>query len=322
MKKAGEDLADTAIRHNPALQGLLGATNRIYGGWYNALTENGVNPDRYRRQAANGFWTNDRIIATIREMFDRKEDISARHVSRKHSDLFHAASKSFSGYEDAVRSAGIDYDSIRKQHKEYTRDELRNFLIALRKQGIQLHLSSVREVNPTLINIIIKRFGSYKEAIEDLGLDYNSIRKDYLQQSFMGKVFEKYLGNALYVLGWDVQCQENIRIGGDRLRPDFINLRTGAWIDAKLSSYSGGTAETVRKYQKHKKKVEIIYLNGNERVWHDGSVDFVPVSDLYPALREVGAEDLVRDFEKLRKGIVRPELQQELDKYQTSKKRP
>jgi hypothetical protein len=50
--------------------------------------------------------------------------------------------------------------------------------------------------------------------------------------------------------------------------------------------------------------VDIIYLEDGERIWPDGSVNFIPVSSFYEALRDVGAEGLVRDFEKLKKGAL------------------
>jgi hypothetical protein len=226
-------------------------------------------------------------------MYDRKEEISARHVYLKHGDLYAAASKAFGSYENAVNQAGIDYDSIRKKHKDYTKEELLDYLRSLQAEGYSLHSASVKEISSSMTNIIMRTFGSYKAAIE-----------------------------ALEALGLEVEFQKHIRFGKNRLRPDFVDLRTGTWIDAKLSSYSGGVSETVRKYQKCKKKVMIIYLDGNERIWPDGSVDITPISDFYEALREVGADGLIRDFEKLKKGIVRPELQEELDIHIGIEKRP
>lgn len=315
MKSKREDLTEAVVRNKRDLRFLYAATYRVFGSWYNALKDSGIDPDDYRRQAIRGFWSDDRILGMIKDMYDHKEDISARHVSLDRSDLFSAACKAFGNYENAVMKAGIDYDSIRRQHKEYTKEELLQFLTTLKDLGFSLDVSSVREYNASIVTATQKRFGSYRKAIEALGLDYDSIRRDAFQMSFKGMVFERYLREALDVLGWNVDYQKTFQFGKERLRPDFVDNNTGVWIDAKLRAHSEGTSRTIRKYQRHVKKVDVIYLDGDERIWPDGSVNFTPIDAFYAALVDSGAEDIVRDFEKLKKGIVRPELQSGLERF-------
>ena len=216
----------------------------------------------------------------------------------------------------AVKAAGFDYDSIRRQHKEYTKEELLAIMREHYEKGLPLDLSSFREIRgASVFGIIRKRFGTYEHAITELGLDYTKIRKDALSRAFKGVVFEKYVAEAFKILRPELRYQKSSTFEGKRSRPDFRNDMIKLWVDAKIDSWSGGVGLTARNYLKHCKRLEIIYLTGNPRVWIDDSVEFIPIADYYDQLKEIGREDFVRDFEKLRKGIFRPELQSELERF-------
>jgi len=257
LKQKGIDLNGSSIAHmNSAL---FAAGISRFGTWYNALEAAGINPDDYRRQVAKGHWTKERIILDIKEMVTRDEDISYTSASRMYSALVSAADK---------------------------------------------------------------RFGSWAIAIKEAGYDYDSIRKDRFRESYKGKVFEKYAKKVFESIGWKLKYNKLHRFEEGDCKPDFVDPSNGTWIDAKLNSFGGGVEATIEKYFSHCNKIIIVFLMGKKRFWPDVKVDFIPISDFYGELREkkVG-EDLIADLEKLRKGILRPELQAQLENYQKKKLR-
>jgi len=314
IQKAGGDLSDAANRQNR--RGPYRSVIKFYGSWSEALKASGMDPQKICRQHIIGFWTDERIIGTIKDLAQRGIPISSRYASLNYLDLHAAASKRFKGWGAAVKAAGFDYDSIRRQHKEYTKEELLAIMREHYEKGLPLDLSSFREIRgASVFGIIRKRFGTYEHAITELGLDYTKIRKDALSRAFKGVVFEKYVAEAFKILRPELRYQKSSTFEGKRSRPDFRNDMIKLWVDAKIDSWSGGVGLTARNYLKHCKRLEIIYLTGNPRVWIDDSVEFIPIADYYDQLKEIGREDFVRDFEKLRKGIFRPELQSELERF-------
>jgi len=314
LKEAGQDLsASRMVKSNPKLFAV--ATTR-FKSWYRALKAAGINPGEYQRLAAKGYWTKERIIQNIREMVKRGENLAYTNASETHQDLVSAADNHYNSWATAVKEAGYDYDAYRKQHKRYTNQELLEYLRELRGQGFSIAFGTVRSIDASLTQCIVRRFGTYKGAIEAMGLDYTEIRKDKFEESFKGMVFEKYVKEAFTLLGWKFEYNKLYCFENEKCRPDFIDSSDGTWIDAKLDSSSEGVEKTIAKYLNYSNRILIVYLKGRRRVWPDGRVDFTPTSDYYEELRgKKDGEDLINNLEKLKKGILRPELQSELDRF-------
>lgn len=74
----------------------------------------GLNYDDIRRYKT---WTRSRIIERIRELYEKGEDLSWRHVSTQVDPQLAAAAtkrKHFGSWRNAVASAGLDYGQIRR----------------------------------------------------------------------------------------------------------------------------------------------------------------------------------------------------------------
>jgi len=310
--KDGKDLRTRAVSREDS--GLLVAGNRRFGNWYSAVEAAGISPG-WKEKPPIGYWTKERIIDEIKAVHSKGEDLSDRNISITHSKLYGAAYHHLDSWQNAVEAAGIDYDSFRRMRKDYTKDELLEMLRKWHSEDIPLARTAIEMIRPGLTVIIEKYFGSYKNAIEALGLDYDKIRRDIDTESFKGNVFELYVREALTKLGWDIDYRKKFRFGREVCIPDFVNRRTGTWIDAKLNSHGMGVAITLRQYLPHTDEILIIYLQGKNPSWDKTGVEFMPISYFYSELRAIGEEELVENIELLRKGITKPEQQRRILDY-------
>ena len=313
LKKKNQNLLGSAVQKSNS--SLFAAATTRFGTWYDALRAAGISPDEYRNQAFKGYWTEDRIISEIKSIASRGESLAYSYVELHYGSLTSAASKRFGNWEQAVKKAGFNYDSYRKQHKRYTKEDLLNFLASLRTKDIPLDWSTVRDTNGSIAMAIIKRFGTYEKGIEAMGLDYQDIRRDGLRESYKGRVFELYAKEAFEIIGWELEFKRVFRFKKEKCIPDFYDAKTKLWIDVKLDSWGWNIERSISKYSQYSERIAIIYLKGKPRIWPGETIEFIPIGNYYDILRENDAEDLIRDFEKLKRGVLRPELQSELDRF-------
>ena len=313
--KEGRSLEFNSIRTEDSR--LLSGAIRIFKSWFTAIDAAGIDSTKIRKKAMNGYWTETLIIDEIKKMVARGEQLSSSYAQKMHSDIYGGASKVFDSWGAAVEKSGFNYESIRMKHKDYSKEELQDFLKRLRKDDISIAFTTVRKINPSIVNSIIHRFGSYKKGIESIGLNYEDIRKDGLRECFKGVVFERYAKEVFELIGWRLKYNKLHKFKEGDCKPDFVDSSDGTWIDAKLDSNCWGVEETIEKYLDHCDRILIVFLKGKKRLWSDDRVDFIPISDFYEELREKETgEDLITDLEKLKKGVLKPELQAQLDKYQ------
>jgi hypothetical protein len=312
LSARNEDLHRSSVLNKYST--LVAAADRSFGGWLKACEEASMRPGDYAFRKPRGYWTEENIKKEIISRAKAGEDLSYPIAADKLPSLVAAVENKMGSWYEVLEICGLR--SYRKQHKRYTDDELLDFLRSAQSQGFSLAFSSVRDMNASIVHSIVMRFGTYRCAIERLGLNYDAIRKDALTEGFKGIVFEKYAKKALELIGMEIQYNRLHRFEGEGCKPDFVDLTDGTWMDAKLNCRGSGVDKTIAKYLNHVERIRIIYLNGEERIWPNRRVSFIPISDLYENLRERGGgEGLVDDFEKLKKGILRPEYQTQLKRF-------
>ena len=205
----GADLNHLAVKkRNPLL--LSRAVHR-FRSWYDAVEDAGISSDQYRKFAKEGFWTKARILEHLKTLAVTGEDLSHNHMQRTHGKLLSAAVAKFGTWRAAISEAGLEYARIRRIHARFTNDELLAYLRDLHSQGVSLDSTTMKTINQSMLNIIWHRFGSYRKAIEAIGLNYDSILKSQAKEIFMGRLFEKYLKEALDILEWNVKYQKQFR---------------------------------------------------------------------------------------------------------------
>ncbi len=124
-------------------------------------------------------WNKDAIALEILSMYESGETLNYSSVASNNLSLLRAATRYFGTWEDAVRYAGLDYDSIRR-YKSWTRDRIIARIKELHAKGEDLSWRHVcLNVDPQLAAAATKKshFGSWREALEASGLNYDDIRK-------------------------------------------------------------------------------------------------------------------------------------------------
>lgn len=179
---AQEDLSYSGVSRDNL--SLLRAASRYFGSWQEAIERAGLNYEEIRKYR---IWTNERITARIRELYNQGADLSWRHVSL-HLDpcLAAAATKPshFGSWKAALEQAGLDYEQIRR-YQDWSDEEVLRRLRDLHAQGKPLNAKNMEQENITLITAARRRFPSWDEALSAAGLDYRGIvlRTPFKRQS-------------------------------------------------------------------------------------------------------------------------------------------
>ena len=172
MFEAGADLNYACIAQEQVA--LLRAATRYFGSWRSAVEFAGLNYDDIRRYKT---WSRARILERIRELHDKGEDLSWRHVSTHVDPQLAAAAtkrKHFGSWRNAVSAAGLDYGNIRR-YREWDETTIKGKLRELHEQGIDLNAKHIEEYDITLITAARRRFDSWDKALTAAGLDYKQI---------------------------------------------------------------------------------------------------------------------------------------------------
>jgi len=172
MYESGENLNYSSIA-NTNLP-LLRAATRYFGTWEAAVNAAGLNYDEIRRYKS---WTRERIIDRIKELHAQGCDLSWRNVCLNvDPQLAAAATKKshFGSWREALESAGLDYDTIRR-YREWDDERVLVMVRDLHARGLGLNAKSMESEDITLITAARRRFESWHKALMAAGLDYREI---------------------------------------------------------------------------------------------------------------------------------------------------
>jgi len=111
LAQRGSDLSWTAIVHSPD-RALAAAAVRSchFGSWQAALREAGVGDPSLVRRVAR--WDTDSVVATIRRRRAESLPLNAKAVEKELPSLFAAARRRFGGWNEALRAAGVDPETV------------------------------------------------------------------------------------------------------------------------------------------------------------------------------------------------------------------
>jgi hypothetical protein len=124
-------------------------------------------------------WSKESIALEIRSMYESGENLNYASVANSNMSLLRGATRYFGTWEAAVNFAGLDYNQIRR-YKSWSRERIIERIQELHNQGVDLSWRNVcLNVDPQLAAAATKKshFGSWREALEASGLDYDAIRK-------------------------------------------------------------------------------------------------------------------------------------------------
>ncbi|MEO6536194.1 MAG: hypothetical protein ABIT47_00745 [Candidatus Paceibacterota bacterium] len=113
LQDNGEALDLTSI--NQAHRNLLWAATKYHGTWRKAVEACGIEYSSVSRIAIDRqSWDKEKIIATLKSLYEQGLPLNSNYVQTKQQRLFGAATKYFGGWPQTVEAAGLNYDRLRK----------------------------------------------------------------------------------------------------------------------------------------------------------------------------------------------------------------
>lgn len=162
------ELADLPLRSNRVKaedRPLYVAAIRHFRTWRSALRAAGLDPESV---AGRRTWTQDRVRRRIRHMADQLMPLSARAVRELDQPLIQAARKFYGSWDEALRAAGFDPTTIRRQRPPWTRSALIQAIQVHAARGGRLTTDAIR---PRSIATAARRlFGSFDAALAAAGV--------------------------------------------------------------------------------------------------------------------------------------------------------
>ena len=147
------------------------AAERIFGSWADAIAFCGLDYTAIRKYRS---WNKTRIITAIRKRYKNGEPLASRYVQNNCKSLYMASVHHFKSWGDAVRLAGIDYNTIRIR-RSLSAEQIREEIRRLYNSGEDLAYSNMRRNHQYLLAYGIKKLGSgsWAEARRACGIGEN-----------------------------------------------------------------------------------------------------------------------------------------------------
>jgi ASC-1-like (ASCH) protein len=182
-------------------------------------------------------WDAHEIVREILRRYQAQQDLSHSGMSEDNPALLRAGERYFGSWRAAIECAGLNYEEIRR-YKVWTKDRIIERIRELHQKGEDLSWGHISlRLDPALAASAVKRnhFGSWQEALEEAGLDYERIRRyqDWSSEKVLDQVHELYdRGERLNAKR---MAQEEIRLitAARRRFPSWDRTLSEAGLDAR-----------------------------------------------------------------------------------------
>src|SRR5699024_9928714 len=133
--------------------------------------------------------------------------------------------------------------------------------------GAPMNYAYVSKKRKHVLDAVNKQIGSWRNAVESIGLNYGDVSATTNVLSECGTAFENLFAEILTELGY-MYIREGEGVSNVDpefiLKPDFI-LPNWRWIDCKLSEWTD-IRETIIRYHSEKPNgITIVYLRGKNQ---------------------------------------------------------
>lgn len=134
-----------------------------FGSWKNALEAAGLASDEIYRYRS---WDENAILEEIKKLQSLGADLSSKNMDEVANPLIATARRRFGNWEQALRRAGIDYETVRRRQR-WSREKVLEGIRELEQKGVTLTSSQARRHNPALFAAACKPhlFGSWSQAV-------------------------------------------------------------------------------------------------------------------------------------------------------------
>ena len=136
---------------------------KYFGNWRTALEAAGLASEEIYRYRS---WDEDGILDEIRRLKTEGADLSSKSMDESSNKLIATARRRFGNWGSALEKAGINYADVRRR-KRWTRENLVEGILELKKQGVKLITPEVKRANPSLFAAACKKhfYGTWKKAL-------------------------------------------------------------------------------------------------------------------------------------------------------------
>ncbi|MGG3890229.1 hypothetical protein [Metabacillus fastidiosus] len=174
-------------------KGLYLAGVRFFGSWGKAVEKAGYNYSAYRLQNT---WNKDKIKEKILNRYENNLSISSRDIQKQDKNLYNACLIHFGSYSSAIQHIGLDYDSIRKQ-KDWSKEKVSRLLLNRYNNGLPMNDMNLQKADSALYSRSMFYFGSYRNALTSIGLDYELISKkiNWSKEKIIKELISRYIRN-------------------------------------------------------------------------------------------------------------------------------
>ena len=280
MKASKENLnASYAHKYHIAL---YSAAVKYFGSWKSAVIVAGLNYDKINLYADRARWSKEKVINKILELNEKGESLNLKYVETNYSSLPSAAFRCFGGWKSAIKAAGLDYDKILEEaerkriekSKKWSKAKIIEKIQELYKKGDDLSHEKIKSNNSALVSAARRHFGSWENAIQSAGVDYNKIRREerWSKEKILGKIRQIHLAGKDLSAKYSHDNYSSLHWAAGKYFGSWGNAITEAGLDY----------ETINLYSKWSKqkiidKILELYESGEK-------LNHAHVNKIYPAL--------------------------------------
>lgn len=170
---AGEPLNASHIMKTDSR--LYGASRKHLGSWKDAVAKAGLDYATINLRSNEISWTQETIVEEIRRIFNEGEPLNSDYIQKNHTKLHSASQRYFNSWGEAVETAGLNYDDIKGI--KWTEETVSQNIIELERDGVDLSSSNMQQQHMSLFQAGCRIYGSWKDAVNKSGVDYNKFRK-------------------------------------------------------------------------------------------------------------------------------------------------
>lgn len=151
--------------------GLPQAARKLLGSWNDALRAAGYDPDQIR--ASRRPWTREEIIDLIRRRAAAGLPVASYNVAPLSAEI--ASRRLFGSWKAALRAAGVPNPST--EFPVWTKVSVIEGILIRQQAGEALHCFAAAHQVPRLYDAARRLFGSWREALDEAGVDPDAVRR-------------------------------------------------------------------------------------------------------------------------------------------------